>query len=129
MAVWLATALGLLTLVLAMVGLYGIQAHVVAQRTREVGVRMALGASVAQIERLVMREGYRPLLQGLFLGLFFGVVVRLLVRAYVNANIQPFDPVAFAMVPIPLVIAASLACYLPARRAARVDPNVALRHL
>lgn len=128
-AVWLATALGLLTLVLAMVGLYGIQAHVVAQRTREVGVRMALGASVPQIERMVMREGYRPVLQGLFLGLFFGVVVRFLLRAYVNPNIQPFDPVAFAMVPIPLVIAAFLACYVPARRAARVDPNVALRHL
>lgn len=128
-AVWLATALGMLTLVLAMVGLYGIQAHVVAQRTREVGVRLALGASIAQIERMVMREGYRPVVQGLLLGLFFGVAVRFILRAYMNANIQPFDPVAFALVPIPLVIAAFLACYVPARRAARVDPNVALRHL
>ena len=125
----LATGLGLLTLVLAMVGLYGIQSHIVVQRTREVGVRMALGAARRQIEMMMLRQGYRPVLEGMLLGLFFGAVVRTLIRAYINARVTPIDPVAFALVPIPLVIAALVACYAPARRAARVDPNVALRHL
>jgi putative ABC transport system permease protein len=128
-AVSLATALGALTLVLAMVGLYGVQSHIVAYRTREVGVRMAIGATARQIEGLMLREGYRPVFEGLALGLFFGVVARVGVRALVVAEIQPIDPVAFSLVPIPLLIAAFIACYVPARRAARVDPNVALRHL
>jgi len=124
-----ASALGLLTLLMAMVGLYGIQSHIVARRTREVGVRMAIGASASQIRRMILGEGYRPVLQGLVLGLLFGVFVRLLLRATVNGNIDPFDPVAFVLVPLPLITAAFVACYLPARRAARVDPNEALRHL
>jgi predicted permease len=125
----LATAMGLLTLVLAMVGLYGIQSHLVAQRTREVGVRMALGAARRQIELMMLRQGYRPVVEGILLGLFFGAVVRTIIRAYVNAPIQPIDPVAFTLVPIPLILAALIACYAPARRASRVDPNEALRHL
>jgi predicted permease len=125
----LATALGTLTLLLSMVGLYGVQSHIVARRTRELGVRMAIGANAQQIRRMVLGEGYRPVVEGLLLGLFFGAITRTALRAYVSAAIQPIDPVAFSLVPIPLVIAAFLACYLPARRASRVDPNVALRHL
>lgn len=124
-----ATALGALTLLLSMVGLYGVQSHIVARRTRELGVRMAIGASARQIRRMVLREGYRPVIEGLVLGLVFGAIARTALRAFVSATIQPIDPVAFALVPIPLVIAAFLACYVPARRASRVDPNVALRHL
>jgi len=124
-----ASALGLLTLLMSMVGLYGIQSHIVARRTREVGVRMAIGASGAQIRRMILGEGYRPVLQGLGLGLLLGVFVRLLLRATVNGRIEIFDPAAFALVPIPLIGAAFIACYLPARRASRVDPNEALRHL
>jgi hypothetical protein len=125
----LAGALGALTLVLAMVGLYGVQAQIVAQRTREVGVRMALGAAASQIERMVLKDGFRPVAQGLVIGLFLGTIVRALVRATLAAPIQLVDPLALVLVPIPLGIAAFLASYLPARRAARVDPNVALRHL
>jgi putative ABC transport system permease protein len=125
----LAAALGMLTLILAMVGLYGVQSHIVARRTREVGVRMALGASAPQIERMVLGEGFRPVVEGLVLGAVLGVILRLGARALVHASIQPFDVAAFAVVPIPLFIAAFVACYVPARRAARVDPNTALRHL
>ena len=125
----LAATLGLLTLILAMIGLYGIQSHLVTQRTREIGVRMALGAAAGQIRTLVLRQGYRPVLEGLALGLVFGALCRALIRAYIDARVTPVDPVAFAVVPVPLVIAALVACYAPARRASRVEPNEALRHL
>ena len=123
----LAAALGLLTLLLSMIGLYGVQSHIVARRTREVGVRMALGARDRQIERMVLREGFAPVMQGLVLGLFFGVLARLGLRALIVAPIEIFDPLAFSVIPVVLVAAAFFACYMPARRAARVDPNVALR--
>jgi putative ABC transport system permease protein len=125
----LAGALGGLTLLLSMVGLYGVQAHLVARRTRELGVRMAIGASREHIQRMVLREGLRPVLEGVVLGMLLAVVARLGLRALVSASISPIDPVAFPLVPIPLFIAAFVACYVPARRASRVDPNVALRHL
>ena len=128
-AALLATTLGLLTLVLAMVGLFGIQSHLVARRTREVGVRMALGAASRQIQMMVLKEGYRPVIEGLVMGLVLGAIVRTIIRAFVNAQVTPIDPVAFAIVPVPLILAALVACYVPARRASRVDPNEALRHL
>jgi putative ABC transport system permease protein len=124
-----ATGLGLLTLLLSMVGLYGVQSQTVAHRTREVGVRMALGALTSQIERMILREGFRPVVEGLALGFFFGTVARAGLRAIFVGAIDIFDPVAMILVPIPLAMAAFLACYFPARRASRVDPNVALRNL
>jgi len=78
---------------------------------------------------LILPRRDRSVLQGLVLGLLFGVFVRLLLRATVNGHIDLFDPLAFVLVPLPLITAAFVACYLPARRAARVDPNEALRHL
>jgi putative ABC transport system permease protein len=125
----LAGSLGVLTLILAMIGLYGVQVQSVAFRTREMGVRMALGAAAAQIKQLVLREGIRPVLEGVLLGLFFGGVTRAIMRASIDYDLQVIDPAVFGAVPIPFAIAALIACYLPARRAARVDPNVALRHL
>lgn len=125
----LAAGLGALTLMLSMIGLYGVQSHIVARRTREVGVRVALGASDRQIERMVLREGFAPVVQGLVLGLFFGVLARLGLRALIVATIEIFDPIAFSVIPVVLFAAAFFACYMPARRAAHVDPNVALRQL
>jgi putative ABC transport system permease protein len=124
-----ALALGGLTLALAMVGLFGIQSHTVAHRTREIGVRISLGASPSQIQRMVMRDGYRPVVEGLALGLFIGVIGRVIVRAYTDLEVSVVDPWLFFVVPIPLIVAAFCACYFPAHRAAGVDPNVALRHL
>jgi predicted permease len=122
--------LGLVTLTLAMVGLFGIQSHGVARRTREIGVRMSLGATAAQVRRMVLRNGFRPVVDGLVLGLMMGFVGRLAVRVYLsNGPVNLFDPWMFLAVPVPVILASFCACYLPALRASRVDPNVALRHL
>jgi putative ABC transport system permease protein len=125
----LATALGAVALVLAMAGLYGVLSHVVARRTREIGIRIAIGADRARIFRLILRDGLRPVLKGLVIGLGVGVLLRIALRATVVTTLSPIDVVVFALAPIPFVAAALLACYLPAARASRVDPNVALRDL
>jgi ABC-type antimicrobial peptide transport system permease subunit len=124
-----ALTLGALTLMLAMAGLFGIQSHIVAHRTREIGVRMSLGASAGQIKRMVLKDGYRPVFEGLVLGLFGGFVGRTIVRSYLELDVSIIDPWLLFVVPIPPIVAAFWACYLPARSAAAVDPNVALRHL
>ncbi|HXG89504.1 MAG TPA: ABC transporter permease [Vicinamibacterales bacterium] len=123
-----ALALGGLTLLLAMGGLFGIQSHTVSHRTPEIGVRMAFGATAGQIQRMVLKDGYRPVLEGLALGLFIGVAGRTIVRAYLEVDISVVDPWTL-LVALPLIGSAFCACYYPAHRAARVDPNVALRHL
>lgn len=123
-----ALTLGALTLLLAMAGLYGIQSHLVAHRTREIGVRMSFGASAAQIKRMVLKDGYRPVVDGLAFGLLIGVAGRAIARAYLELDVSVVDPWMLLVTPIPLVLAALFACYLPARRAASVDPSVALRY-
>jgi ABC-type antimicrobial peptide transport system permease subunit len=122
-------SLGALTLVLAMLGLFGIQTHMVERRTREIGVRMSLGATAAQVRSMVLKDGYKPVLQGLAIGLFIGVAGRTIVRSYLDVKVDIIDPWMLLVVPVPLLLAAFCACYLPARRASKVDPNVALRHL
>jgi putative ABC transport system permease protein len=122
-------ALGGVTLLLAMVGLFGIQCHIVAHRTREIGVRVAFGATRSGIQRMVIADGYRPVVEGLLLGLFIGVVGRAAVLVYLDIDVSVLDPWMLLVTPIPLILAAYCACYLPARRAASVDPNVALRHV
>lgn len=124
-----AISLGVVTLLLAMVGLFGVQSHVVSHRTREIGVRMSFGASRAQIRAMVLKDGYAPVLQGLAIGLFIGVVGRALIQSQTPVPIGIVDRWMFLLVPIPLLLAAFFACWLPAYRASRVDPNVALRHL
>jgi putative ABC transport system permease protein len=126
---WLTTGLGLLALVLAMAGLYGVLSHVVARRTRELGVRMALGATSGRLIRMVLADGWRPVRLGLVVGLIVGAIGRLGLRAVLPVRLSPVDPVAFAVVPVLMAVAAFVACYLPARRAARVDPNAALKNL
>ncbi len=122
-------ALGALTLILAMAGLFGIQTHIVGQRTQEIGVRMSLGATAGRIKRMVLLDGYRPVFDGLVLGLAGGLAGRMIVRAYLDIDVTVVDPWMLLVVPIPLILAALCACYLPAHRASRVEPSVALRHV
>jgi len=125
----LALSLGGVTLLLAMVGLYGIQSLIVAHRTREMGIRVSLGATPANIKKMVLKEGYRPVIEGLLIGLFIGLAGRTIVRSYLVTNLSVVDPWMLFLAPIPVLFATFFACYLPAHRAALVDPNVALRTL
>jgi putative ABC transport system permease protein len=113
-------------LALAAIGIYGVIAHTVRQRTREIGIRMALGARRARILRLVVGQGMALTLTGLALGMFGATAVtRLLERLLFG--VRPHDPATFVAATLLLVVTALLACYLPARRATRIDPMIALR--
>lgn len=124
-----AVGLGVVTLLLAMVGLFGIETHIVSRRTREIGVRMSFGATAMQIRRMVLKDGSRPVFEGLVLGMFMGLVGRSIIRSYTDIDISIVDPWTLFVVPIPLILSAYCACYLPASRAAAVDPSQALRSL
>jgi hypothetical protein len=125
----LASALGGLALLLAMAGLYGVLSHMVLRRRREIGLRMALGADRQAVLRMVLTEGLRPVWMGVAAGLFVALLVRLVLRSMYLLPGPAVDGLALAVVPIPFLLAALVACALPARRAAKVDPNVALRDL
>jgi hypothetical protein len=124
-----ATALGAIASLLTLVGLYGVLAHVVARRTREMGVRLALGATRRQLIGLVLREGLRPVAIGIVLGLFIGILLRVVARSWFAGAPAANEPFVFAVVAAGLFLAGTAACLVPARRASRVDPNVALRDL
>jgi putative ABC transport system permease protein len=115
-----------LALVLACVGLYGVLSHLVTQQTREIGVRVALGASSRDVTRMVLARGIALAAAGVAVGVVFGLGLARLVGAMLY-QVSPADPLTFITVPPLLLCTAALACYLPARRATRVDPLVALR--
>ena len=120
--------LGTMAMVLAMAGLYGVLSYVVAQRTHEIGVRVALGASTSQIMRLILMDGVRPVVEGLVVGFVLADLAEMAMRPALAKPLPAIDATLLVLVPLPFLIAALLACYLPSRRAAGVDPNVALRH-
>jgi putative ABC transport system permease protein len=121
----LTAGFALLALLLALIGVYGVMSYVVAQRTREIGIRMALGAARGEVVRLVLGRGLRIVAAGIGLGL---------VAAYAGARaierqlfgVPAADVTTFVAVPLVLVVVAAVACWVPARRAARVDPAIAL---
>jgi hypothetical protein len=126
----LSTGLAALAVGLAMVGLYGVLSHLVARRTREIGLRLALGADVGRVQRMILLDGLRPVWAGLVLGLALGTVARLVLRAVgVGPDLALVDPFAFTVAVTTMLGSAAIACGLPARRAARVEPNVVLHEL
>ena len=127
LAATLAATLGVIGLILALVGVYGVVSFAASQRTREMGIRMALGASSRDILHLVWLQGVRLLIAGVAIGT---VAAWALTRAMTHllAEISASDPVTYITVAIMLTAVTLLACYIPARRATRVDPMIALRY-
>jgi putative ABC transport system permease protein len=123
----LLVAFALLAFTLAMVGIYGVISYLVTQRTHEVGIRMALGARPTDILKLVLGQGVTLALVGLVIGLTGAAVATRVLRTMLY-GIAPTDPLTFALAALTLMLVAVFATYLPARRAAKVDPMVALRY-
>ena len=123
----LLAAFAVLALALSCVGIYGVISYLVGERTREIGVRMALGARRSDVLRLILGQGARMALLGLLPGIFLALGLTRLMRSQLF-GVTPHDPLTFAVVAMVFVIVALAACYVPARRAARVDPMVALRY-
>lgn len=126
MAATLLGGFGALALLLAALGIYGVLAYSVSRRTREIGVRMALGAEVSDVLALVLRQGAMLAVAGMILGLAGAAGATRLMRGFLH-EVQPLDPPTFGIVVVLLGAVALLACWLPARRASRVDPMEALR--
>src|SRR5215211_4103327 len=122
-----ATALGILALMLAVIGLYGVMAWSVVQRTREIGIRMALGAQAHNVLTLVLRQGMKLVLIGLFIGIPASLAVARVLSSLL-VGLTTSDALTIAVVTALLIGVTLLACYLPARRATRVDPLETLRY-
>ena len=117
----------LTALLLAGMGIYGVISYIVSERTHAIGIRVALGAQSRNILRMVVRQGLGLAIAGAAVGLVGALIVSHLMAGLLY-GVRPTDPVTFASVALLLIVVALLACYIPARRAIRVDPLVALRH-
>jgi len=125
-AMALLSAFAAIALMLGTIGIYGVIAYAVSQRTREIGVRMALGATPSNAMWMVLRRGVSLTAAGLLIGTVGALVTTRLLSGLLY-GVSPTDPVTFALVLTIAGIIATLACYIPARRATRVDPGIALR--
>ena len=116
-----------LALTLAVVGVYGVMAYAVVRRTREIGIRRALGANAGEVLRMILREGLTMTLGGAALGLLLAFALGRGLGSMLY-QVSPVDPVALSLAPTVLVGTALVACWIPARRATRVNPIAALRY-
>ena len=123
----LISSLGVLALLLSGIGMYGLLAHIVSERTPEIGLRMALGASTRDVVRLFVTRGMRLALSGVVIGLAAAAALTHLIKSLLY-GVSPLDPLTMTLVPLMLVVTAFMACYVPARRAATGDPKAALRY-
>jgi ABC-type antimicrobial peptide transport system permease subunit len=123
----LSSVFGCLATLLAALGLYGVMAFMVTRRTREIGIRMALGANAADTRRLILRDGFLVTLVGVGAGMLLALGLGQILASTLW-DVRAMDPVVFLTAPLLLTAVALVACYVPARRAARVDPMVALRY-
>jgi len=122
-----AAVMGGIGLLLAVIGIYGIISFSTAQRTREIGIRMALGGSAYDVMGLILRQGARMVIAGLAVGVLAALgITRVMTGLLVG--VSPSDPLTYVMVALLLSAAGLAACWIPARRATRVDPGVALRY-
>jgi ABC-type antimicrobial peptide transport system permease subunit len=127
MAASFSLAFGVVAILLSAVGLYCVMAYVVSQRTREVGIRMALGANRTDVLKLITRQGMRLAAVGLVLGFLLALALAQVLSSLL-IGISGYDVTTFVVVPTLLTAVALVACYLPARRATKVDPLIALRY-
>jgi ABC-type antimicrobial peptide transport system permease subunit len=129
----LMTLFGLLAQQLAAVGLFGVLAYAVAQRTQEIGVRMAFGANRRDVLRMILRQGVNLALLGVALGLAATYALTRYLESQMKLSqmlygVQLFDPLTYGVIALLLMVVALVACFIPARRATKVDPIIALRH-
>jgi ABC-type antimicrobial peptide transport system permease subunit len=124
---WLSSGFAALALLLSAIGIYALISYSVSQRTREIGVRVALGAQRSSVFGMVLKEGLRLILFGLLLGWLGAFSATRVMRSLLYST-SPTDAVSFMATSLVLIAVALLACYIPARRAAKVDPMVALRY-
>jgi len=123
----ISAALGLIGLILAVVGIYGIVSFSATQRTHEIGIRMALGGSARDVMRMILQQGLRMVVLGLGIGVLAALgITRVMTRLLVG--VSPSDPLTYGLVAVILTAIALAACWIPARRATRVDPSIALRY-
>ena len=125
-AMMMLSGFAVFALLLAVIGIYGVMSHLVSQGTRDIGLRMALGAERGRVRRMVMRQGVELTVAGVVLGLA-GAAALTRLMASLLFGVTTTDTVTFSAVPVLLVGIALVASYLPARRATNVDPVVALR--
>ncbi len=127
MGAYFAAGIGGLGLFLAVLGVYGVVSFAAAQRTREIGIRMALGGSARDVMRLVLRQGAGMVIAGLLAGLVAALALTRVMSRFL-LGVSPSDPLTYATVALLLAGVALAACWIPARRATRVDPGIALRY-
>jgi predicted permease len=124
---WLMTVFGASALLLAAIGIYGLMAYSVEQRTQEIGIRMALGAQASQVKNMIVRQGMVLAIVGVVIGLAFAFGLARFIATFLF-GVGKWDPLVFVAVPAVLTLVAFVAVWLPARRASRVDPMIALRY-